>query len=312
MTTGAAVLTVNVAALVVAAVPTPLLNTASYSLPLCCGVAVPRSSVVAVAPAMGENEFAPAVSTIHCTVGVGVPVAAAVNVASVPASVVRSVGFVVTTGAAVLTVSVAALVVAAVPTPLLNTASYSLPLCCGVAVPRSSVVAVAPAMGENEFAPAVSTIHCTVGVGVPVAAAVNVASVPASVVTSVGFVVTTGAAVLTVKVAAVVVAAVPTPFLNTASYSLPLSWGVAAPRSSVVAVAPGIGEKAVAPAVCTIHCTVGVGVPVAAAVKVASPPASTVRSDGFDVTTGAMPVTVNVAADVVAADPTPLLKTASY
>jgi hypothetical protein len=56
-----------------------------------------KVKVVEVAPARAVNplpEF-----TIHCTVGVGVPVAAAVNVAVAPAVTVRLVGLVVTTGA---------------------------------------------------------------------------------------------------------------------------------------------------------------------------------------------------------------------
>ena len=49
------------------------------------------------------------------------------------------------------------------------------------------------------------------------------------------------------------------------------------------------------------HCTVGVGLPLAAAVKIAVPPAFTVTSVGLVVTTGPA-VTVSVAA-VVVADP---------
>ena len=62
--------------------------------------------------------------------GVGLPDAAAVNVPELPLSTIWLVGWVVIAGAAslggeVVTVSVAALVVAGLPTPLLNTARYS-------------------------------------------------------------------------------------------------------------------------------------------------------------------------------------------
>ena len=60
----------------------------------------------------------------------------------------------------------------------------------------------------------------------------------------------------------------------------------------------------------TSHCTVGVGEPVAAAVKVAVVPEATVTLEGLVVTVGGA-VTVRVAAVVVAV-PTELVKTASY
>jgi len=64
--------------------------------------------------------------------------------------------------------------------------------------------------------PLVLTIHCTVGAGWPVAAAVNVAIPPASTDTFTGLVVTTGPT-FTVSVAVVVVALL-TEFVNTALY----------------------------------------------------------------------------------------------
>jgi hypothetical protein len=76
-----------------------------------------------------------------------------------------------------------------------------------------SVVDVAP----DTFVkapPLVLTCHCTVGVGVPEAAAVNIAGAPAATVTFAGLVVIAGA-VFTVKVAGVVVA-LPDAFMNTA------------------------------------------------------------------------------------------------
>ena len=76
----------------------------------------------------------------------------------------------------------------------------------------------------------------------------------------------------TVSVAAVVVA-VPPSFVNTARYWLPLS-ARAAVNMSVVLVAPGISVKG--PPLLTCHCTVGVGKPLAEAVKVAVSPSQTV------------------------------------
>jgi len=75
-------------------------------------------------------------------------------------------------------------------------------------------------------------------------------------------------------------------------------------------VAPLIGVKVVPESVETSHCTVGVGKPLAAAVKLAVPPEVMVTPDGFDVTTGGV-VTVRVAGVVVAV-PAELVKTASY
>ena len=66
------------------------------------------------------------VLTCHCTVGVGVPVAAAVRLSSVPTLTVWLLGLVVTTGSTGLTFSVAAVVVA-VPAALVKTARYMLP-----------------------------------------------------------------------------------------------------------------------------------------------------------------------------------------
>ncbi|MGA2835641.1 MAG: hypothetical protein ABSF84_03490 [Acidimicrobiales bacterium] len=74
-------------------------------------------------------------------------------------------------------------------------------------------------------------------------------------------------------------------------------------------MAPLTGVKVSPPSVDTSHCTVGVGLPVAAAVKVAVAPATTVVLAGSVVTTGT-PLIVSVAAVVVAV-PTELVKTAS-
>ena len=80
-----------------------------------------------------------------------------------------------------------------------------------------------------------------------------------------------------------------------------------------MAVAPPTGAKVTPASVEISHCTVGVGDPVAAAVKVAVSPEATVRFEGLVVTVGVVvgTVTVRVAAAVVAV-PTELVKTASY
>ena len=54
-----------------------------------------------------------------------------------------------------------------------------------------------------------------------------------------------------------------------------------------MAVAPAIGLNVVPESVETSHCTVGVGEPVAAALKPAVPPEATVTLEGLLVTTGA-------------------------
>jgi len=98
---------------------------------------------------------------------------------------------------------------------------------------------------------------------------------PAVTVWFVGWVVIAGGvAGFTVSVAAVVVA-VPAEFVNTAWYWFPFC-DKAAVKLRVVEVAPGRMLKVAPLFVLTCHCTVGVGEPVAAAVKVAVWPAVTV------------------------------------
>jgi hypothetical protein len=109
------------------------------------------------------------------------------------------VGLVVTTGGEHV-VSVAALVVA-VPQALVKTARYWLPF-CDEFVAKVNVVLVAPGILLNDAPPLVLTCHCTVGVGLPPAAAVKVA-LPLMTVCEAGLVVTTGV-VLTVSVALLV------------------------------------------------------------------------------------------------------------
>ena len=78
----------------------------------------------------------------------------------------------------------------------------------------------------------------------------------------------------TVSVAAAVVA-VPAELVNTARYWFPLC-DEAVVKLRVVEVAPETLLKVAPPSVLTCHCTVGVGEPVATAVKVAVWPAVTV------------------------------------
>lgn len=131
---------------------------------------------------------------------------------------VTFVGLVVTAGAvfAAFTVRVAAVVVA-VPAAFVKTARYLLPLIAVVVPVRLSVVEVAPDTLVKEVPPFVLTCHCTVGVGEPEAAAVNVAVAAAVTVTFAGFVVIAGVVFppVTVRVAAVVVA-LPAALVNTA------------------------------------------------------------------------------------------------
>jgi hypothetical protein len=109
--------------------------------------------------------------------------------------------------ATAFTVNVA-FVVVALPATFVNTAWYSLPFIATVVPRMVSVVDVAPDKFVNVPPPLVLTCHCTVGVGEPDAAAVNVAVAQAVTVTFVGLVVIVGAVfpAFTVKVAFVVVA----------------------------------------------------------------------------------------------------------
>src|ERR1700736_6488152 len=108
----------------------------------------------------------------HCTVGAGCPPAVTVNVAVDPAQIVCVAGFPVTTGG-VFTVSVAALLLAT-PQELVKTARYCLPLSAAT-VEKVYVAFVAPPTFAKVVPPSVDTCHCTVGAGVPPAAAVKVA-----------------------------------------------------------------------------------------------------------------------------------------
>jgi hypothetical protein len=152
-------------------------------------------------------------------------------------------------------------------------------------VVKLNVVEVAPTIGVNVVPPFRLTIHCTVGAGWPVAAAVKVARFPTPTDIFAGFAVITGVE-LTVSVAAVDVLLL-TEFVNTASYALPFCEAVVV-MLKVVEVAPATAAKLAPPFVLNSHCTVGAGVPMAAAVKVAIAPAITVVLPGCAVIVGAV------------------------
>ena len=117
---------------------------------------------------------------------------------------------------------------------------------------------------------------------------------PATTVVLAGCVVTAGAE-FTVSVAAVVVPE-PTEFVNTARYCLALSPATVV-KLYVVLVAPLISVQVV-PLMLLCHCTVGVGVPLAAAVNVAVSPAFTVVPTGWVVMLGATDATTVSVAEV--------------
>ncbi len=81
--------------------------------------------------------------------------------------------------------------------------------------------------------------------------------------------------VLTTRVAALVVA-LPAAFVNTARYLFPLCDAVTAVNASVAEVAPPTLLNVTPLSVLNCHCTVGGGVPLADAMKLALLPAVTV------------------------------------
>jgi len=95
--------TVNVAALEFT-VPPMFVHTARYCL-LLSAVAVANDKVPVVAPVMLVH-VVPFVLTCHCTVGVGVPLAAELKLAFTPAHLVCVAGWVVITGATALVATV--------------------------------------------------------------------------------------------------------------------------------------------------------------------------------------------------------------
>ena len=86
----------------------------------------------------------------HCTVGVGLPDAAAENVAVDPEATLTLTGCVVTFGAAVAAVTVSrALFVVALPAEFVNTALNRAPFCEASAAPRFSDAEVAPVSSDQ-------------------------------------------------------------------------------------------------------------------------------------------------------------------
>jgi hypothetical protein len=179
--------TVNVAGADVA-VPAGLVKTAASFSKLCCPVAT-NEYVVVVAPGNDCHVVPSSVEYSHCTLGVGVPVAAAENDTSAPEATVWPVGCAEMAGAT-STVR-AAEVEVAVPATLVNTASYWSPLSPSEAA-KEYVVEVAPAMGAQDD-PLAEANHCTLGAGDPEAATVNEAVAPAATVPDAGWVTMTGA-----------------------------------------------------------------------------------------------------------------------
>jgi len=174
-------------------------------------------------------------------------VAAAVNVAVAPEQTVCAVGCIEIPGP-VFTVNVAAVVVAP-PHVLVNTARYWFPFCAALVV-KLSVVDVAPIMLLNVAPPLVLTCHCTVGVGCPLAPAVNVTVWPLVIGWLKGFNVI-AAAVFTVSSAAFVFDD-PAVLVNTARYWFPF-WPADVVKLRVVDVAPVRLLNVVPPLVLTCH-----------------------------------------------------------
>src|SRR3989442_522170 len=146
----------------------------------------------------------------HCNVGAGVPPAAAVNDTTVPVQALVLSGSVVTLGLLIVSVATPEVVL---PQVLENTTRNWLLLCETLAV-KLSGLDVAPGMLVNP--PPLLACHCSVGAGVPLAAAVNDASVPAQTFVLSGLVVTAGAALI-VRVATAEVV-LPQVLENTARY----------------------------------------------------------------------------------------------
>ena len=152
----------------------------------------------------------------------------------------------------------------------------------------------------------VLTCHWTVGAGEPLAVALKLAVDPEVAMRFVGCAVTAGTA-CKVNVAASVVT-FPATFVKMARYCLPMSED-AVVKEYVGEVAPVIFVQVV-PSGLFCHRTVGVGEPLAAAMKLVADPAVTARLVGCVVTAGTV-CTVNVAAFVVAF-PAAFVKMARY
>jgi hypothetical protein len=150
-------------------------------------------------PGAFDHVLPPSVETCHWTAST-LPVALALKVAMLPATIDWLAGWITTVGGTT-TVGVTALVVAK-PALFVNTARYSVFASVFVAemivrtdvafVPATLVVTV-PAAGVHIDPPLIDCCQAAVGIGLPVAAAVNVNGWPRMAVVATGCSVTTGA-----------------------------------------------------------------------------------------------------------------------
>jgi hypothetical protein len=160
------------AAAVVVALPTVFVKTARYLFPLCAAVTAVEVNVADVAPPTLLNVTPLSVLTCHCTVGAGLPLAAAVKLALLPAVTVWFAGFIVIAGPW-FTVSVK-LCVASAPAPLcaVNVMGYVPPL------PAAGVPLSVPVAAVNVTPLGSAPVSLNVGAGSPTAVTVNVPAVP--------------------------------------------------------------------------------------------------------------------------------------
>ena len=173
---------------------------------LCEALAVKLYGLL-VAPGMLVNVLA--LFACHCSVGTGVPLAAAVNDTTVPVQALVLSGSVVTRGLLIVSVATAEVVL---PQVLENTARNWLLLCKTLEVKLNGLL-VAPGMLVNP--PPLLACHCSDGPGVPPAAAVNDTTVPAQTFVLSGLVLTIGLLIVSVATLEVVL---PQVLENTARY----------------------------------------------------------------------------------------------
>jgi|SRR5579863_3179864 len=162
--------------------------------------------------------------------------------------------------------------------------------------------------------PSTESCHWTLGAGEPDAEAVNAALVPLAADTLAGLVriatamIAGEAALCTFKSAGAVVTD-PLLLLKTARYSQPL-WLGAAAKTRVSEVAPGIGAQRRPRSSETCQCTLGFGLPRAAAARLTVAPTATVAFDGSRVIWGApgraAATSMTVTGAALVRDPPPL------
>ena len=198
-------MTVSVAAFEVAE-PTLLVAMQRKRSPLYAVVTLAMDSVAVVTPdklpplVIFCHVMPPSIDACHCSVGAGLPEVATVNVTVELVGTDRLAGCVVKDGAvaAAVTVSVAVFEVA-VPALLVATQRKRYPLYPLGTEGIVSVLVVTPEKMAlldkicQVLPPLVDTCHCSVGVGLPVTATVNVADAPTAAVRLAGCVVKDGA-----------------------------------------------------------------------------------------------------------------------